>query len=632
MRRAWNKLGNVRPAQLLLETLVDSGWLDRLATQDEQGQATLADLMKMVRLVENAQQEAGFDMTRVAVALQAASESESEKPGVLSVEGLQAVRLMTVHGSKGLEFPIVAVTSCFTSRADSGALRTEAEGNTVYTSLMPKGAKLKMNPEFGEAIDFTQATSLADLRAMIEEEDARRAQAERRRLFYVAVTRATDALIVAMNKSRTNSMEYKEVEADLLHALFPGQDSFPETSGTFDYGGSQLGTLTRIEVRKDDEPKQPAIDDDTQVKALSQDGESTTAPTQDRGAGAEPPAGGTGTDPLSHTGIRDTGIAPLSHLSHTGTGPLSKDGETVLVPALEDPCRPELRPVPRRTGFFSYSAIAPHDAPAQARPHVASGPNGEDSIDDDNAAARVAMDADRATDFGSALHRTCEWLALHDGIVADDEALRTAWRFGDVYGIRDTNRLVNAVERWRNSAVAARAYAFASCQPEVPFYTQVAEDSSCADGAASDCDRGANNGVAQAALLAAKKSPAKGPSPHCPNAAGTQSDCPVLEGEIDLLCSDGDGHAFIVDYKTGGNDAETPDQLWEKHLLQARCYAYATLMSGYRSVELHFVRVERPDPSDPAQPQVVDYEFTFADLPELAAAITAAKQAAAVDC
>ena len=51
--------------------------------------------------------------------------------------------------------------------------------------------------------------------------------------------------------------------------------------------------------------------------------------------------------------------------------------------------------------------------------------------------------------------------------------------------------------------------------------------------------------------------------------------------------------ALVVDYKTGGSPAETAEQLHEKHLLQATCYAYAVLMEGYAQVECVFVRVEQ---------------------------------------
>ncbi|MEG0322617.1 MAG: PD-(D/E)XK nuclease family protein, partial [Raoultibacter sp.] len=93
------------------------------------------------------------------------------------------------------------------------------------------------------------------------------------------------------------------------------------------------------------------------------------------------------------------------------------------------------------------------------------------------------------------------------------------------------------------------------------------------------------------------------------------------EGEIDLFCTDDSVNAFIVDYKTGGSSAETEDQLHEKHLLQAQCYAYATLGQGFESVEFAFVRVEQDDPAGIDTLQVVPYRFEQKDVPALEAII-----------
>lgn len=102
-----------------------------------------------------------------------------------------------------------------------------------------------------------------------------------------------------------------------------------------------------------------------------------------------------------------------------------------------------------------------------------------------------------------------------------------------------------------------------------------------------------------------------------------------LEGEIDgLAVSEADkDHAFFIDYKTGGSDEELPEQLHEKHLLQARCYALVLMRQGFKTVEAHFVRVERMSKDDPAQPQVVPYRFTVEDLATLEEAVLSAYEA-----
>ena len=99
-----------------------------------------------------------------------------------------------------------------------------------------------------------------------------------------------------------------------------------------------------------------------------------------------------------------------------------------------------------------------------------------------------------------------------------------------------------------------------------------------------------------------------------------------LAGAIDLLCSEGadaQGRALVVDYKTGGADGESFESVRVRHALQASCYAYALLRSGFEEVELRFVLVERAG-SD-GDPKEVRYRFGACDLADLEARILEAR-------
>ncbi|MFR3924942.1 MAG: PD-(D/E)XK nuclease family protein [Collinsella sp.] len=87
------------------------------------------------------------------------------------------------------------------------------------------------------------------------------------------------------------------------------------------------------------------------------------------------------------------------------------------------------------------------------------------------------------------------------------------------------------------------------------------------------------------------------------------------EGAIDALATDpaDPSRALVIDYKTGGTPDETPDQLLEKHALQARVYADVLHKAGFEAVTVKFVRVGQPDPTifvEPAEPQVVTYNLS----------------------
>lgn len=102
----------------------------------------------------------------------------------------------------------------------------------------------------------------------------------------------------------------------------------------------------------------------------------------------------------------------------------------------------------------------------------------------------------------------------------------------------------------------------------------------------------------------------------------------VLEGEIDALAYDReDATAFLVDYKTGGSSAETPDQLHDKHLFQAQCYALALLSQGFSSVEARFVRVEHAGAEGSGEPDVVPYRFEEHELTQLRRIVVEAHRA-----
>lgn len=83
------------------------------------------------------------------------------------------------------------------------------------------------------------------------------------------------------------------------------------------------------------------------------------------------------------------------------------------------------------------------------------------------------------------------------------------------------------------------------------------------------------------------------------------------EGAIDALATDpaDSSCALVIDYKTGGTPDETPEQLQEKHALQARVYADVLHKAGFETVAVKFVRVEQTDPAVPVQPQVVTYNL-----------------------
>ncbi|MFR3451516.1 MAG: PD-(D/E)XK nuclease family protein [Collinsella sp.] len=246
---------------------------------------------------------------------------------------------------------------------------------------------------------------------------------------------------------------------------------------------------------------------------------------------------------------------------------------------LVEPANVYMRVVPAERAprdSYSYSSVSAelheeaedHPEPAEALCAEAAG---ETAVSDGVEAPRdervVPSHEGDPTALGSAFHAACQWLIELDRAdlpVERADALCRYW--GCTAAQRE--RFDEAVARWLSSDVRAEALAWPCRRAEVPFY------SLGMDGLVERFG-------------------------------------PYAEGAIDLLCTDParPGRALLIDYKTGGSSLETPEQLQEKHALQASVYADVLHKAGYEQVTLRFVRVEVPDPSDPTQPQVVTYEL-----------------------
>ena len=137
------------------------------------------------------------------------NETDEAEAAVFSDED-DAVRLLTIHGSKGLAFPTTIVLDTGSSErpnnAPIGLLRGEQETSLVIRHITEQG---------------TLATPL--LRRASEDSLAR-ARAERQRLSYVAVTRARThlAIVLPAGKLRADSLAASVVRAEARLDAIPG--------------------------------------------------------------------------------------------------------------------------------------------------------------------------------------------------------------------------------------------------------------------------------------------------------------------------------------------------------------------------------------------------------------------------
>ena len=415
-------------ATVVRDAVVRSGWMARLEEEGAAGTARAANVLKAVRLVDRLETERHLGLASTARALaDELAVGLKEAPGALSGAGGDVVKIMTIHASKGLEFPVVALADFADARAGSGKLLVETCGAIARASLAP-AASLEAFPQLAKrsgaaaAGDGEDDADLLAARRLVEGEDgpacalgassctqaayraqlARRAAdeelAEARRKLYVGLTRASEALVVAMDAKAPSAGKppaYAPLVDDIRSALC-GDGDFPEGVAELPYGGTAPARFERILVQ----PPEPRAEE-----------------------GVEP--------------------APEPRL--------------FFVPVVDDASRSTLfAGGSARDDAFSYSSIAPNPVPA---------PAGE--------GAPFAADADKATDLGSAFHRAAQ-LAVETGRVPDAARLGV---LSEAYALSTGQRarLADACERWFSSATYAETLQWGLRRAEVPFFVPISD-------------------------------------------------------------------------------------------------------------------------------------------------------------
>ena len=592
LRPALSRVGRDSLAAIARDVVNQSGWMVRLAGQGAEGRARAANVLKALDAIAEAEAQLGSAPRQVALAYDRFLEGK-QAPGALNEEGGNAVRIMTVHASKGLEFPVVAVAECFSIRSgnaklqslrgDDGAISLVALPGQFPSARSADGAYIKgddVAKEFKKylggssawltseyADDVCASDSAAGAWLAMSERETRLELQERERLLYVAMTRAREYCLLAMDAPvrSVNKQPVLDLRDDtdltgrVLEQILPAGSAL--NGGVLCFEDSRRGDFELLALQ-DFTCGDAAYTQNYSVEDGCFIGE-------DAAAADAAAAGETACDPMA-----DDGEAP--------------DTFTLVAPSA-CPWRASVAPrTPRES--YSYSSIAKElhgededrampapsiDAPEDAddfevfEPLAVTEADGWDSGEQNSAEAAgavISRDGD-PTALGSAFHAACQWMVEmgEDRVpAARRDALALYW--GCTPAQRE--RLDAALARWCSSAIRAEALAWPQVRAEVPFFSLGADDL-------------------------------------------TERFGEFAEGAIDLLCTDpGDpARALVIDYKTGGSSQETPEQLQDKHALQAHVYADVLHKAGFERVDLAFVRVEVEDSAAPGQPQVVSYQM-----------------------
>jgi ATP-dependent exoDNAse (exonuclease V) beta subunit len=167
----------------LLRALVDDTDLAAVLATTHHGEQRIANLERLIGLAAEHDASGRGDRATLARRLRArmARPRSLAAPAQIVGERDDVVRVMTVHQAKGLEFPVVFVPDC-------GAVERELPEAVLYDR--DAGLGLRLRTSAGDRVASPRAERALALRRA-------RGAAEATRIFYVAVTRARDRLVLS---------------------------------------------------------------------------------------------------------------------------------------------------------------------------------------------------------------------------------------------------------------------------------------------------------------------------------------------------------------------------------------------------------------------------------------------------
>ncbi len=192
----WIERSRHMPLAILLEDILSEtgGWRHYWEKQRQ------ANIKKFIKLIES-YESSGFSSLEIREKLIKARDGDEPKANI-NTEGMNAVKIMTVHAAKGLQFPMVFLPSLDeTHISKSNSIVIDEEGGKISIAYEEDYAKRKKIPDF-----------VRKKEKELEEE---------KRLFYVAVTRARDFLCMlgALKKEKqpTGRLSYLTDTFEILN-------------------------------------------------------------------------------------------------------------------------------------------------------------------------------------------------------------------------------------------------------------------------------------------------------------------------------------------------------------------------------------------------------------------------------
>jgi ATP-dependent helicase/nuclease subunit A len=407
-RQRYDRLAEAAPRlslERLCERIVADHDYDLAVLAQWDGRRRYANLRKLARLARSYEELRGPDVEGfVRFVEEQEAVGAAERDAVAEEEGADAVRLLTIHAAKGLEFKVVVV-------ADAGRDRNAPSADEILCLADGRFGFRVADPVTGKRHGVLGYESVKQVRTAEDE-------AERLRLYYVAMTRAIDRLIVSGSIDSERKADERTPIGWVLGRLDCAADLAGAGASPLELERDGARVLVRVDrttppptVAPADEPAVAVVDDETGQLALFAAGEEPKLP------------------PLAPA------LAPIQALPEPPLHDVRRLSYSAL--ALFERC-----------SYRYYAERVAGMRPARAHGTVA----GQTGL--------------VATEIGDAVHRLLELVDLAAPAAPDLEQVR-AWY--PAVTDEELARISTFVDSYCGSDLARRVAALAGARPERPF-------------------------------------------------------------------------------------------------------------------------------------------------------------------
>jgi ATP-dependent helicase/nuclease subunit A len=405
-KQRYDRLADAVPRlslERLCERIVADHDYDLAVLAQWDGRRRYANVRKLARLARSYEELRGPDVEGfVRFVEEQEAVGAAERDAVAEEEGADAVRLLTIHAAKGLEFKVVVV-------ADAGRDRNAPSADEILCLSDGRFGFRVADPTSGKRHGVL---GYEDVREARRAED----EAERLRLYYVAMTRAIDRLIVSGSIDQERKADEKTPIGWVLGRLDCAAELAAAAGAPLELERSGARVLVRLDRTPEPpaaaaEPVAPAVVDELGQLALFAPGE-------------EPPL-----PPLAPA------LAPIQALPEPPLHDVRRLSYSAL--ALFERC-----------SYRYYAERVAGMRPADAHGTVA----GQRGL--------------AATEIGDAVHRLLELVDLTAPAPPDVEQVR-AWY--PAVTADELERVSGFVEAYCGSELAQRIATLTGARPERPF-------------------------------------------------------------------------------------------------------------------------------------------------------------------